>query len=108
MQHHRLKAKYEGQVLKPEHALKLPEGTRVILQALPEPPSDLTGLLTPTKVQAVYEGGVLRLRQPLKVHEGSTVAILALSPVRPLKSFQGLLQHLKEDSVTLQHEVREW
>ncbi len=60
MRYHRIKAKYEGKVLKPEHQLDLPEGTEVTLLVIP-----------------------------------------------PFRSFLGILQDVKEDSVTLQHKVNE-
>ena len=60
MQYHRVKAKYEGQVLKPEYPLDLPEGTEVTLLVIP-----------------------------------------------PFRSFRGILKDVKENSVTLQHKVKE-
>ena len=60
MQYHRLRAKYEQQVLKPEHPLDLPEGTEVTLLVIP-----------------------------------------------PFRSFLGILQGVKEDSVTLQHKMKQ-
>ena len=103
-----LRAIYEDGMLVPEEPLDLPGGANVILQALRDPPAGSLGLLALTKVQAVYDSGVFRLRRPLKVQEGAVVTILVFSLVRPLTSFQGLLRHLKEDSVTLQHKAREW
>ena len=61
MEYERLKAKYEGQVFKPERALNLPEGTEVTLLIIP-----------------------------------------------PFRSFLGLLDEIKEDSVTVQHKARQW
>lgn len=60
MQYYRLKAKYEGGMLKPDHSLDLPEGTEVTLLVIP-----------------------------------------------PFRSFLGLLEEVKEDSVTLQHKIKE-
>jgi predicted DNA-binding antitoxin AbrB/MazE fold protein len=60
MQHYRLKAKYEGQAFKPEHALDLPEGTEVTLLVIPS-----------------------------------------------FRSFLGILEEVKEDSVNLQHKVKD-
>lgn len=60
MPYHRLKARYESKVLKPEQPLDLPEGTEVTLLIVP-----------------------------------------------PFKSFLGILEGIKEDSVSLQHKVRE-
>lgn len=103
-----LKSRYTDNVLVPERPLDLREETSVVLQVLPEIPSGLLGFLTVIKVRAVYQNGVFRLRRPLKVQTDSEVAILAFSPVRSLESFQGILSHVKEDCVTLQHQAKEW
>ena len=103
-----LKALYRDKTLIPEKPIDLRDGTSVVLQVIPAPPAGLMGFLTLTKVRAVYERGAFMLRRPLEARGGSEVTIFAFSATRPLASFQGLLRHLNEDSVSLQHKAREW
>ena len=52
MQYYRLRAKYEKQILKPEHPLDIPEGTEVILLVVP-PFRSFRGILGEVKEDAV-------------------------------------------------------
>lgn len=52
MQYQRLKAKYEGQVFKPEHSVDLPEGSEVTLLVIP-PFSSFLGILHGVKEDSV-------------------------------------------------------
>ena len=103
-----LKVQYKDGVLVPEEAVDLPESADVVLEVLLSPPGGFPGTLTITKVQAIYKRGELILRRPLKIRQGCQVSIVALSTVRPLQSFRGLLAHVKEDGVALQHKSKEW
>jgi len=103
-----LSALYRNKRLLLEDPLDLPDGTRVVLQVRTELPSSVTETEAVTRIQALYKRKVLLPKSPLKMQEGSMVTILALIPVRSLKSFQGILRDLKQDSVTLQHKAMEW
>lgn len=103
-----LRVQHTDGVLVPEEPVDLPEGANVVLDVLLAPPGGFPGILTITRVNAIYKRGELVLRRPLKVPEGCQISVVAFSAVRPLQSFRGVLAHIKEDSVALQHKAREW
>lgn len=103
-----LKVNYRNGVLVPEEQINLQEGANVVLEVLLSPPSGLLGTRTITKVHAIYKGGDLILRRPLKISRGCQITVVAFSTVTPLQAFRGMLSHVKEDSVALQHKTKEW
>lgn len=103
-----LKARYVDTTLVPDEPVNLPDGAPVVLQVLQEPPNGLLGTLRLDKIRAVYKRGVFVLPRHLSIGEGVAINIVTLSRVRSLDSFQGMLQHLEEDGVALQHRAREW
>jgi len=52
--------------------------------------------------KARWENGVLKLEKPLDLPEGTEVTIIV---VPSFFSLRGILKHVKQDSVSLQHEV---
>jgi predicted DNA-binding antitoxin AbrB/MazE fold protein len=56
------------------------------------------------RLKAKYENYVLRPEHPLDLPEGSEVILLVITPFR---SFKGILEEVKEDSVSLQHRVKD-
>jgi predicted DNA-binding antitoxin AbrB/MazE fold protein len=56
------------------------------------------------RLKAKYENHVLRPEHPLDLPEGSEVTLLVITPFR---SFKGILEEVKDDSVSLQHRVKD-
>lgn len=103
-----LKVEHRDGVLIPEEPVDLQEGAEVVLEVLLAPTKGVLGTLTITKVHAIYKSGKLVLQRPLKIPRGCQISVAAFSTVRSLQSFRGMLAHIKEDSVALQHKAREW
>ncbi len=57
-----------------------------------------------TRIKATYDGQVFKPERVLDILEGTEVTLLVVVPFR---SFRGLLGEVEEDSVTLQHKVRD-
>lgn len=103
-----LRVQHRDGVLILEEPVDLQEGANVVLDVLLAPAGGTLGILTIERVHAKYERGELVLRRPLKIPAGCEISVAAFSAVRPLESFRGVLAHVKEDSVALQHKTREW
>jgi predicted DNA-binding antitoxin AbrB/MazE fold protein len=54
--------------------------------------------------KAKWENGVLKLDKPLDLPEGSEVTVII---VPTIASLRGILKHVQQDSVSLQHSVGE-
>ncbi len=52
--------------------------------------------------KARWENGVLKLDRPLDLPEGTEVTVIV---VPPFSSLRGILKHVRQDSVSLQHDV---
>ena len=56
------------------------------------------------RIKAKYEEKVPKLEHVLDLAEGTEVTVLVIPPFR---SFLGILEDVKEDSITLQQKVKE-